>query len=360
MNKVLDKYGWSTSWEEAWKSSGIGVPPRVPARVIADHGQLQRLLTESGECWGKVSGRMRHESAESGELPAVGDWVAITGEPGEEAVIHGILPRRSRVSRQAAGPVTKEQLIAANVDHLLIVAALNHDFNLRRLERYLIMAWNGGVNPVIILSKSDLCDNVHEQVAKVESIAPGIEVIALSAVTDQGKEQLDRLLQPGKTVALTGSSGSGKSTMVNWIMGKEVQLTQQVREADSRGRHTTTHREMFVLQQGAVLIDTPGMRELHLWDEGESGLSQAFSEIEQLAAGCRFQDCSHTRETGCAVKEAVQSGVLDSKRLDNYLKMQRELMYQQRKEETAAKRRASGKSSSSRKPKHALRANDWD
>nr|WP_260504109.1 ribosome small subunit-dependent GTPase A [Paenibacillus illinoisensis] len=361
MNNYMEKYGWSAEWQEFWQQSGMEQQLRKPARVIADHGQLQRLITAGGECWGRVSGRMRHDNLETGTLPAVGDWVAITGEPGEEATIHGVLPRKSRVSRQAAGSVTKEQLIAANVDTLLIVAALNHDFNLRRLERYIMMAWNGGVRPVIVLSKSDLCTDVDEKRSLVEGIAPGIEVLALSAAEDYGKASLEIYLQPGTTVALTGSSGSGKSTLVNWMMGQNVQLTQSVREDDSRGRHTTTHREMFVLPQGAVLIDTPGMRELNLWDEGNDGLSQAFGEIEQLAEACRFVDCSHTREAGCAVIEAIQNGSLEEKRLNNYLKMQKELQYQQRKEAVASKRRtATSKPSNSRKPKHARRVNDWE
>lgn len=361
MNNTMEKYGWSAKWQELWQQTGMEEQLRKPARIIADHGQLLRLITAEGECWGRVSGRMRHDHEETGIVPAVGDWVAVTGQAGEEVIIHSIMPRQSRVSRQAAGPVTKEQLIAANVDTLLIVAALNHDFNLRRLERYIMMAWNGGVRPVIILSKSDLSENAEEQISLVEGIAPGIEVLAISAVQDQGKSLLEKFLSPGTTVALTGSSGSGKSTLVNWMMGESVQLTQAVREDDSRGRHTTTHREIFVLPQGAVLIDTPGMRELNLWDEGQDGLSHAFGEIEQLATECRFQDCTHTREAGCAVKEAIQEGSLDEKRLGNYLKMQKELKFQQRKEEAASKRRtASSKPVSSRKPKHVRSTKDWE
>ncbi|PQP80700.1 ribosome small subunit-dependent GTPase A [Paenibacillus sp. PCH8] len=361
LNHDIEKYGWSAKWQELWQQTEEDMQDSQPARIIADHGHLQRLITTEGECWGRISGRMRHDSMESGLMPAIGDWVAVTGKSGEEAIIHRLLPRQSRVSRQAAGPVTKEQLIAANVDTLLIVAALNHDFNLRRLERYVMMAWNGSVRPVIVLSKSDLCTDVEEQINNVEGIAPGVEVLAISAVEGQGKSSLERYLQPGLTIALTGSSGSGKSTLVNWMMGEDVQLTQSVREGDSRGRHTTTHREMFVLPQGAILIDTPGMRELNLWDEGNDGLSQAFGEIEQLAVTCRYLDCSHTREEGCAIKEAIEDGSLDEKRLSNYLKMQKELQHQQRKEEVASRRRAAtSKPANSRKPKHTRSPRDWE
>jgi ribosome biogenesis GTPase len=214
---------------------------------------------------------------------------------------------------------------------------------------------------VIVLSKSDLCDDVQQRISDVEGIAPGVEVLAISAVEGLGKELLEIYLKPGLTVALTGSSGSGKSTLVNWMMGKDVQVTQSVREGDSRGRHTTTHREMFILPQGAVLIDTPGMRELHLWDEGEGGLTQAFGEIDELATACRFMDCSHTKEEGCAVKEAIEKGELDEKRLNNFLKMQKEMQYQRRKEEVASRKRtASSKPIKTRKAKHAQRIKDWE
>ena len=258
--------------------------------------------------------------------------------------------------------MTKEQLIAANVDTLFIVSALNHDFNLRRLERYIIMALNGGVRPVILLSKQDLCPDVGGRIAEVEGIAPGIEVLAISALQDQGKAELERYLQPGVTVALTGSSGSGKSTLVNWMMGEQVQWTQDVREGDSRGRHTTTHREMFVLPQGAVLIDTPGMRELNLWEEGEDGLTRAFSDIEEFGAACRYHDCRHLREAGCAVRAAIEEGRLAEKRMVSYMKMQRELEFQKHKEFIADKRRKdSAKPRPVRKSKHAGRGRlEWD
>ncbi|RRJ67719.1 ribosome small subunit-dependent GTPase A [Paenibacillus oralis] len=282
-----------------------------------------------------MSGRLQYELGERSEFPAVGDFVALRflADDSQDAVIHGLLPRTSRISRRAAGSVPTEQIVAANVDLLFVVAALNLDFNLRRLERYLIMAWNSGASPVIVLSKADLCPDPERYVDETEAIAPGVPVIVVSAMENQGREQVDALLKPGVTVALTGSSGAGKSTILNWMAGEEMQRTQGIREDDSRGRHTTTHRELFVLPQGAVMIDTPGMRELQLWED-DGGWSEAFSDIEELAKACRFSDCRHQKEAGCAVREALRSGQLERKRLDNYLKTQRELKFQAAKEQS--------------------------
>ncbi len=329
----LQELGWNAERENAFRV--LGIEQVWPGRIIADHGHKYRIASERGEGWAEMSGRLQYELGERSEFPAVGDWVALRflSESDGDAVIHGLLPRSSRISRRAAGSVPMEQVVAANVDLLFLVAALNMDFNLRRLERYLIMAWNSGASPVIVLSKADLCDDPERYVAETESIAPGVPVIAVSALEDLGREQVDVLLKPGVTVALTGSSGAGKSTILNWMAGEEVQKTQAIREDDSRGRHTTTHRELFVLPQGAVMIDTPGMRELQLWDD-EGGWSEAFGDIEELAKQCRFGDCRHQREAGCAVREALQSGQLERKRFENYLKTQRELKFQAAKEQS--------------------------
>ncbi|WP_414859267.1 ribosome small subunit-dependent GTPase A [Paenibacillus haidiansis] len=350
MNRQLIKLGWGPKWEEAF--AGLGLAGAVPGRIVADHGHKYRVTTERGEGWAELSGRLQHELTDRGTYPAVGDWIALrhmaAGE--KDGIIHGILPRVSRISRRAAGSVPTEQLIAANVDVLLLVAALNHDFNLRRLERYLVMAWNSGASPVILLSKADLCEDPDQYVRETENIAPGVPVIAVSAMEDRGRDRLEALLRPGLTVALTGSSGAGKSTILNWLAGEEIQLTQDVREGDSRGRHTTTHRELFALPQGAVMIDTPGMRELQLWDDAGGGWSEAFTDIEELAARCRFGDCRHEREAGCAVKAALRSGELDPKRLDNYRKTQRELKFQAAKERSRQRsdRKTSGKKNAPR------------
>lgn len=329
--RLLD-LGWNARLESAFtEQNKEGL---VPARITADHGQKYRISSERGEGWAELSGRQKYELEERSAFPAVGDWVLLRylSEGSQDGIVHGLLPRSSRISRRSAGTVPVEQVIAANVDLLLLVTALNHDFNLRRLERYLVMAWNSGANPVILLSKSDLTGDPSCFIDEVEMIAPGVPVIAVSALENQGREQLEELLQPGITVALTGSSGAGKSTILNWLCGDEIQTTSEVREDDSRGRHTTTHRELFQLPQGAVMIDTPGMRELQLWDDHEGGWSEAFADIEQLAAGCRFADCKHEREEGCAVLQALHSGELERKRLDNYRKTERELKFQSTKE----------------------------
>lgn len=340
--ELLAVYGWSPVWQTAF--DGIGLADASPGRVVADHGHKYRIVTLRGEGWAELSGRIQHELGDRSAFPAVGDWIAVRlmAEGGTDGIIHGILPRASRISRRAAGSVPTEQMIAANVDVLLLVAALNLDFNLRRLERYLVMAWNSGANPVILLSKADLCDDPERYVRETESIAPGVPVIAVSAKEDRGREQLEALLRPGMTVALTGSSGAGKSTILNWLAGKEIQDTQEIREDDSRGRHTTTHRELFILPQGAVMIDTPGMRELGLWEDG-GGWSEAFTDIEELGRNCRFADCRHEREEGCAVKAAVDSGELDPKRLENYRKTERELKYQASKEQVRQRNDRKGK-----------------
>ncbi|WP_223068956.1 ribosome small subunit-dependent GTPase A [Paenibacillus caui] len=342
----LGQYGWKNELQQHWDNEfGASGSEQCPARVIADLGQKYRLITPFGEMWGELTGRFRHRLDTEGEgtFPAVGDWVAAECRPLEgSASIHGVLTRRSQISRQAAGGQTKEQIVAANVDVLFLVAALNHDFNLRRIERYLIMAYSSGVTPVILLSKADLCEDPASYILQVQSIAPGVPVFAVSALEDQGMEQLSPYLKTGITCALTGSSGSGKSTLLNRLAGKALQATQEIREDDSRGRHTTTHRELFPLPGGGVLIDTPGMRELQLWDGGGDGLSGAFADIEELAAGCRFRDCRHQRELGCAVQEAVRTGQLDASRLANFHKTARELKYQAAKERKREAVRAKG------------------
>ncbi|MEK3699421.1 ribosome small subunit-dependent GTPase A [Paenibacillus sp. FSL R10-2199] len=354
----IEQYGWNEEWKNKWTEKLKQLEARVlePGRIVGDFGSKYRVIASTGEIWGELSGKLRHTLTGSGDYPAVGDWVALAMQDGgEHAVIHGVLPRRSVISRKVAGVTQEEQIVASNVDTLFLVSALNDDFNVRRMERYLIMAWNSGANPVILLTKADLCADAADKIAEMQRAAPGVAVHAVSALLGDGREELLPYIGRGQTVALTGSSGCGKSTMVNWLSGQNLQLTQDIREGDSRGRHTTTHRELFVLPDGGIIVDTPGMRELQLWED-EGGLDLAFGDISSLAADCRFSDCSHVREEGCAVLEAVASGVLDEKRLLNYRKTQKELQFQNSKE-VKQKRKTVAASSKSTPPR--AKSNSW-
>jgi ribosome biogenesis GTPase len=315
----------------------------VPGRVVAGHTRLLRVRTEEGEALAAIAGSLRHKARSSEERPAVGDWVALRPtEHGQRAVVQAVLPRRTAFVRRAPGKRDVAQVLAANVDTVFLVMGLDGDFSLRRIERALVLAWESGAFPVILLNKADLCDDVPARVAEVEAVAPGVPVLAIAAKPGEGLDALAPWLVPGRTVALLGSSGVGKSTLVNRLLGREKQKTQEVRGADQRGRHTTSHRELIVLPAGALLLDTPGLREIQLWSD-ETGLQAAFEDVEELATACRFTDCRHGAEPGCAVTAAVAEGRLDAARLDSFRKLQAELRALEIREDPFKRREERGR-----------------
>lgn len=303
----------------------------IPARVVLEQKNLYRVLTPDGEWPALVTGRFTYEAATRMDYPVVGDWVAAT-LAGDTALIHAVLPRRSLFARKEAGARTAAQPVAANVDTALLVMGLDDNYRLGRIERYLALAWESGAEPVVLLTKADLCPEVETRVAAVEAAAPGVPVHALSVYSGDGLAALTDYLQPGQTVVLLGSSGVGKSTLVNHLLGEARQRVNEIRAADGRGRHTTTHRQLFLLPGRALLIDTPGMRELQLW-HADDGLAETFADIDALAAECRFVDCEHGGEPGCRVQAAVSAGTLDPQRLERYYKLRKELAFLQLREE---------------------------
>jgi len=329
---MLTDIGWSDEHRLQMK----GRDGLVPGRIIAQHRGSYNVMSELGELRAEVSGRMRHEALGPQNLPAVGDWVALAIRGAHEAgTIHDILPRRTKFSRKVAGVETEEQVLAANIDTIFVIASLNAELNARRIERYLALGWQSGAMPVVVLTKADMIDDVAGDVAEVAAVAGTVAVHAVSALTGWGMDDLLAYFTGGRTVALLGSSGVGKSTLVNALVGAEVQRVTAIR-SDDKGRHTTTHRELIALPTGGAVIDTPGMRELQLWDADE-GMTDAFQDIETLALECRFRDCSHQREPECAVAEALADGRLAHARYNGYLKLQRELRYLSRKKDARAR-----------------------
>ena len=317
----LETWGWDDGRKAELESLSGG--DFWPARVIAQHRGMWIVVGENGETGATPTGRLRHQ-AEDGEMPAVGDWVACIYSPHDGAArMDAVLPRRSAVRRRAAGRRPGAQIVGANVDTLLVATSLNGDLNPRRLERYVAMGRESGAEPVVLLTKADL-DGDAAGIAAVLEAELRVPVLAISARTGFGLEAIAPWFAPNRTLALVGSSGVGKSTLLNELAGEELMVTREIREDDARGRHTTTHRELFLLSNGALVLDTPGMRELGVWDADE-GLDETFAEIVELASACRFADCSHKFEPGCAVRAAVADGRLDAGRLKSYKRLAHEL-----------------------------------
>jgi ribosome biogenesis GTPase / thiamine phosphate phosphatase len=332
---ALTGWGWNSYFEAFWQ--GGGWKTAVPARVIAQQRKFWRVGGEFGERWAEASGKLRLAADEGADWPAVGDWVAAElHDPSTTAVIQEVLARRSKFVRKSPGKRIEEQVIAANVDTALLVSALDDDFNPRRVERYLAQCWESGAKPVIVLNKADTCEEACARAAEMERLTVGTAVCVVSAKTGDGFGELEEFLRPGQTLVLLGSSGVGKSTIVNRLLGQTVQEVHPVRASDSRGRHTTTSGELFILPGGALLMDTPGLREMQLWD-AEDGVAQVFADINALAGKCRFGDCRHEGEPGCAVQAALDAGTLDPARLENRRKLMREQEFLRRRVDPEAR-----------------------
>jgi ribosome biogenesis GTPase len=320
---MLETFGWDAEWERAFE------PQRaqnlVPGRIVVPHRGAYDVITESGEVRARASGRLRHEAATPAELPAVGDWVAI--EPGSPGTIHAVLPRRTKFSRRATADTgteaAREQVVAANVDVVFVVASLGEDIDSHLLERYLTLAWESGARPVILLTKADLAGDPEAVADEASTIGGQVPVVVVSNRTGLGLDAVSSHLPPGVTGALLGPSGVGKSTLVNALAGEKLLATASVRE-DGSGRHTTTHRQLVPLPGAGLLVDNPGMRELPLW-LAEEGLGEAFPDIAELESQCRFADCHHETEPGCAVQEALADGRLAPERWQRYRDLQGEL-----------------------------------
>jgi ribosome biogenesis GTPase len=319
---TLRALGWTDALAAAFAPLARGA--LVPGRVVLEHNHVYRVRTAAGELLAETAGRIKYQATGRRQLPAVGDWVAIHPDPsGGRSLIRAILPRRSWFSRRAAGRETEEQIVAANIDTVLLVFGLDKPVNARSIERYLVVARRSGADPVVVLNKADLVDDAAGAVAEAKTAAGDAPVFAVSARQGDEIRAIEPYVQPGRTIALLGPSGAGKSTLVNRLVNREVLPTGEVREWDARGRHTSVHRQLVVRDGGGLIIDTPGMRELALWDT-DTPIAEAFAEIAEAAAGCRFRDCRHDREPGCAVKAAVEAGTIEADRYESFLKLQHE------------------------------------
>ncbi len=323
----IKKYGFSEMFSNEIPQDN----QLAPARVLTQEKGFYRIISDKGEKMAEVSGKFRFQTTVSSDYPAVGDFVLVNwNESGNSAIIETLLPRKSAFIRKAAGESQQEQVVAANIDIAFLCMALNNDFNLRRLERYISIAWDSGAMPVVVLTKSDLCDDLEHKLAEVSSIAFGVDILVTTSTEENGYKELLPFISDGKTTAFIGSSGVGKSTLINCLLGKEQLKTNGLRN-DDKGRHTTTHRELFLLPSGGMVIDTPGMREFGMWDN-DTGIERTFTDIEKLASQCKFRNCTHTNEPGCAIQKALETGELQIERWQSYQKLKAENDYIEDKE----------------------------
>jgi ribosome biogenesis GTPase len=330
----LDKLGWAEPFKTAFETRSEIT--WIAGRVASSQREHVRLWTEAGILPAAISGKLRHTAGEN-ELPVVGDWaLASLDNTGERALVHAILPRRSTLARKRPERSSEPQLMAANVDVVFVVSAMNLDFSPRRIERALALIWEGGAQPVVLLTKLETCEDPEPYLEEARAVALGVPVHAMSAYSGEGLSSLRDYLVPGRTIALIGSSGVGKSTLVNWCLGEQLVVTSEARADDDKGRHTTTARELFLLPDGGLLIDTPGMRELGLI-EASAGVEAVFDDVERLVSNCRFADCQHRNEPGCTVQRALQEGDLAPERYAAYEKLQRELAHEHRRRDERAR-----------------------
>lgn len=334
LETTLSRLGWESFFEQAFapqRAAGF-----TPARVAEEHRDRYLVHSADAECTAEITGKLRYTAASRADLPVVGDWVALQPSDHTHGFIHAVLPRRSLLRRKAAGVLTEPQLLAANVDVLLLVTDADKDFNVRRLERYLTLAREGDARPVIVLNKADLNPAVGDLVRETTAAFADVPVLPVSAKEGEGVDDLYTWIGEGTTAALLGSSGVGKSTIINRLLGEERLKTSGIRTGDGRGRHTTTSRQLLLLPRGGVVIDTPGMREVQLWADEES-LDAAFGDVEELSMNCRFADCRHEQEPGCAIRAALEDGSLDRHRFEGYRKLRREVRFLERQQSVRAR-----------------------